>query len=71
MDGSDLLGPGSATTKSTTPARYVKDLALIDSKYHKAFRNLWRMTVSKIGKAFTVSNASVRYIVSTYRVSGR
>ena len=71
MDGSDLLGPGSATTKSTTPARNVKDLALINSKYHKAFKNLWRMTVGKIGKTFTVSNVSVRYIVSTYRVSGR
>ena len=70
MDGSDLLGPGAATTKSTTPARYVKDLALIDSKYHKAFRNLWRMTVGKLGKTFTVSNASVRYIVSTYSVFG-
>ena len=42
MDGSDFLGPGSATTKSTSPARYLKDLALIDSTYHKTFRSLWR-----------------------------
>ena len=67
MDGSDLLGPGSATTKSTTPARYVKDLAPIDSKDHKAFRNLWHMTIGKIGKT-TVNNASVRYIIYLSRI---
>ena len=71
MDGSNLLKPGSVTTKSTSPARYLKDLTLIDSKYHKAFRNLWRMTAGKIGKTFKASNASVQYIISTYRVSGR
>ena len=60
VGASDLLGPGSATTKFTSPARYLTDLTLLDSRYHKAFRNLWRMTVGKLGKTFTASIPSVQ-----------
>ena len=48
--GTDLTGAGSAATKVLSSATYTKN------RYKEAYRSLWRMSVAKTGKVFTVSD---------------